>query len=132
MKVNWVHIQNLVSEAILNKEEKAHVLEQLDENIGRFALNYKLPYWHNLTENEYIEFARIVKLINEENPLPIVSNEAEYKLVVKEIFDYFGSRNANGELPSGIAKAMIEIDALYSENDFDTLNKKLKQIEEMM
>lgn len=131
MNVNWSKVQSLVESSILNKEEKTNVLEQLDKNIGRYALNYKLPMWHSLTENEYIEFARIVKKINEENELPLVTNDSEYKVVVDEIVSFF-SKQANGELPQAISDIMTNVDKAYSNGEWEEVNRLLKSVSGLM
>lgn len=131
MNINWSNVKTLVEESILNKEEKSNVLEQLDRNIGRYSLNYKLPLWHQLTENEYIEFARIVKAINEENDLPTVSNDAEYKVVVNEIVSFF-SKQSNGQLPSAIADIMTLADQAYAEENWEEVNRLLQSVSGLM
>lgn len=131
MNVSWPKVQSLVESSILNKDEKANVLEQLDKNIGRYALNYKLPLWHSLTENEYIEFARIVKKINEENELPLVTNDSEYKVVVDEIVSFF-SKQANGELPQAISDIMTNVDKAYSNGEWEEVNRLLKSVSGLM
>lgn len=117
------YLKHIVEESTLSKASKQRVIEKLDYLLGENALAYKFPLdVEGLDEDEAITFCKVIRWLNESRKLPRVTNDFQYRKVVKEIL------KAAGKPTKELVEVLSEMDEAFNDGDWDEVNKYLQII----